>query len=67
MAPKKQKFDPEVSKLMRSTGVRPELIYAYEVTGFLLTEEGYRSLSKKDRAEYDAAIDAYLFVSKMRI
>jgi hypothetical protein len=27
---------------MRSAGIRPELIYAYQRTGFLLDEAGYR-------------------------
>ena len=38
---------------------RPQLIYAYERTGFLLLEEGYKNLSPKDKAEYDAAVAEY--------
>jgi len=45
--------------LMRSAGISPELIYAYERTGFLLNEAGYKNLSADDRAEYDAAINEY--------
>jgi hypothetical protein len=44
---------------MRSAGIRPEIIYAYERTGFLLDEAGYKNLSPGDKAEYDAAIDEY--------
>lgn len=44
---------------MRSAGIRPEIIYAYEKTGFLLNEAGYKNLAPKDKAEYDAAIDEY--------
>lgn len=44
---------------MRKAGIRPALIYAYERTGLLLLEEGYKSLSPEDKAEYDAAIDEW--------
>ena len=44
---------------MRGAGIRPELVYAYERTGFLLDEAGYKHLSREDKAEYDAAIDEY--------
>ena len=44
---------------MRAAGIRPELIYAYERTGFLLSKEGYDSLSPVDKAEYDATIAEY--------
>ena len=51
---------------MRAAGIRPELIYAYERTGLLLSEEGYKSLSAADKAEYDAAIDEYFANAKRR-
>jgi hypothetical protein len=50
----------DVVAVIRQAGVRPELIYAYEQTGFLLTEAGYKNLSPEDRAEYDAAIAEYM-------
>ncbi len=49
---------------MRAAGVRPELIYAYDRTGFLLLASGYKGLSAKDKAEYDAAINEYLANNK---
>jgi hypothetical protein len=49
----------DVVALMRSAGVRPELIHAYQQTGFLLDEAGYNRLSKADKMEYDAAVDDY--------
>ena len=55
--PKKMKRD--VVAAMRAAGIRPELVYAYEQTGLLLLEDGYKNLSPVDRAEYDAAIDEY--------
>lgn len=57
---KSKKVQRDIIQLMRSTGVRPELIYAYEQTGILADEEGYKKLSAADRADYDRAIDAYL-------
>jgi hypothetical protein len=45
---------------MRAAGIRPEIVYAYERTGFLLDEAGYKNLSPEDKTEYDAAIDEYL-------
>lgn len=57
--PKNKNVQKELVKIMRRTGIPPELIYAYEQTGILVMEEGYKGLSAEDRAEYDAAIDAY--------
>ncbi|WP_428667622.1 hypothetical protein [Reyranella sp.] len=54
-----KKIKRDMVALMRSVGISPELIYAYERTGFLLDEAGYKNLSADDRAEYDAAIDEY--------
>lgn len=54
-----KKIKRDVVALMRSAGIPAELIYAYERTGLILTEEGYKSLSPDDRAEYDAAVDEY--------
>ena len=45
---------------MRAAGIRPEIVYAYERTGFLLDEAGYKNLPLSDKLEYDAAIDAFL-------
>jgi hypothetical protein len=49
----------EMVVMMRTAGIPPHLIYAYERTGLLLMEDGYKNLSTKDKAEYDAAIDEY--------
>ena len=61
-----QDVKQEVLAAMREAGIRPEVIYAYEKTGFLLTEEGYKSLSPQDRAEYDAAFDEYEVVKDQK-
>lgn len=57
--PKNKNIQKELVNIMRRTGIPPEFIYAYEQTGILVIEEGYKNLSAEDRAEYDAAIDAY--------
>lgn len=44
---------------MRAAGIRPEVVYAYERTGLLLDEAGYKNLSANDKREYDAAFDEY--------
>jgi hypothetical protein len=67
-------FDPEASeplllnqkqledaslKAMLMAGTPPQFVYAYQKTGFIVNEAGYKSMSPEDRAEYDAAIDEY--------
>ncbi len=59
MTSRPKKIQKDMIAAMRVAGIRPELIYAYERTGFLLSEEGYKSLSDEDKAGYDAAIDEY--------
>ena len=59
MKNKSKRIKQDVLAAMRAAGIPPQLIYAYERTGFLLSKEGYKSLSPEDKAEYDAAIDEY--------
>ena len=44
---------------MLAAGTPPQFVYAYQKTGFLVNETGYKNMSSEDRAEYDAAIDQY--------
>jgi len=46
-------------KAMLAAGTPPQFVYAYQKTGFLVNETGYKNMSPEDRAEYDAAIDQY--------
>ena len=46
-------------KAMLSAGTPPQFVYAYQKTGLLVNETGYKNMSPEDRAEYDAAIDEY--------
>jgi hypothetical protein len=54
-----KKIKRDVIAAMRAADMPPQLIYAYERTGFLLSKEGYEGLSSEDKAEYDAAIAEY--------
>lgn len=45
--------------VLREANIRPEIIYAYEKTGRLVTEENAQLLSADDFAERDAAVDEY--------
>ena len=59
MTSRSKKVMRDMVAAMRSAGIRPEIVYAYERTGFLLDEAGYKNMSPEDKAEYDAAIDEY--------
>jgi hypothetical protein len=60
MTNRSKKVMRDVVAAMRRAGIRPEIIYAYERTGFILNEVSYKALSPEDKAEYDGAIDEYL-------
>ncbi len=66
MKSRSKKIKRDVIAAMRAASIPPQLIYAYEQTGFLLLEEGYKSLSPEDKAEYDAAIAEYFAKKKMK-
>ena len=50
--------------VLREANVRPEIIYAYQKTGRLVTEENSQLLSAEELAEWDAAVDEYRRNSK---
>ncbi len=56
----------ETLRAMRESGFPPEFIYAYEKTGFLVSEDGYKAMRPEDRREYDAAIDEYFRLEKRK-
>ena len=66
MKNKSKRIKQEMLAAMRAASIPPQLIYAYERTGFLLAEEGYKSLSPEDKAEYDAAIADYYAKNKAK-
>jgi hypothetical protein len=61
-----KKIKRDVIAAMRAADMPPQLIYAYDRTGFLLSQEGYKSLSPEDKAEYDAAIAEYYAKNKAK-
>jgi hypothetical protein len=61
---KSKRIKQEILAAMRAASIPPQLIYAYERTGFLLLEEGYKNLAREDKAEYDAAIAEYFAKNK---
>ena len=44
---------------MKKAAIRPELIYAYEKTGRIVTEANQRYLTQAQRAEWQAALEEY--------
>ncbi len=48
-----------VAQMMRKAGLRPELIYAFEKTGRLVTESNLDVLSEEELKEWEGAIDEY--------
>ena len=46
-------------KTMLAAGTPAHFVYAYQKTGFVVNETGYKNMSPEDRAEYDAAIEEY--------
>ena len=44
---------------MKKVGIRPELVYAYEKTGRIVTEENQRFLTDAELAEWQAALEEY--------
>ena len=58
----KSLLEDETLKAMLAAGTPPHFVYAYQKTGFIVDEAGYKSMSPEDRAEYDAAIDEYFAI-----
>ena len=48
-----------IAQTMRRAGLRPELIYAFEKTGRLVTESNLDALSEGEIKEWEEAIDEY--------
>jgi len=48
---------------MVKAGIRPELIYAYRKTGYIITEDNIDKIPKSGLAEWEAAIEEYFAIS----
>jgi hypothetical protein len=46
-------------EIMRATGIRPVLIYAYEKTGLMVTAQNKHLIADIDLEEWDAAVEEY--------
>jgi hypothetical protein len=53
------KADAELFSALREAGLGPELIYAWQRTGRLVTQENRHLLSAAELAEWQAAIEEY--------
>ena len=58
-APPLEHVEHYMVEAMKKAGLHPALIYAFEKTGLLVTEENQHLLPEKDLAEWEAAIDEY--------
>jgi hypothetical protein len=56
---KLQEFHKSMLELMSVSGMRPEIIYAFEKTGRIVTRENMKFLTDADLAEWDSAIAEY--------
>jgi integrase len=60
MSPATQReINEKMVEAMRAAGIPPDLIYAAERTGLLVSEDNRHLLSKEDLAEWQAAIEEY--------
>ena len=57
--PHLEHMEHEMVEAMKAAGVNPALIYAFEQTGRLVTEENQQLLTDAELAEWDAAIEEY--------
>jgi hypothetical protein len=53
------KFREETANAMRAAGIAPALIYAYEETGLIVTQENRRLIPDVELREFDAKVREY--------
>ena len=54
-------MEAETISIMKHAGVHPALLYAYEKTGRIVTEQNKRFLSTQELKEWDDAVDEYYY------
>jgi hypothetical protein len=57
------KFSPDgldIIEIMKKANIPPELIYAFQRTGLIITEKNKRLISNVELKEFDEAVDEYL-------
>ena len=52
-------FEAAVVDAMVASGVSPSIVYAYQQTGMVVTEDNWSLLSAEELAEWDAALARY--------
>ncbi len=57
--PHPEHLEHEMVQAMKAAGLDPAIIYAYEQTGLLVTEQNQHLIPDKDLDEWDAAIAEY--------
>jgi hypothetical protein len=57
--PHPEHLEAMIVEAMRAAGLDPALIYAFEKTGLLVTEQNQHLIPENDLAELDAAIEEY--------
>ncbi|MDX8481785.1 hypothetical protein RFN28_25465 [Mesorhizobium sp. VK24D] len=57
-------IESTIKRTMLAACIPQHLVYAYKKTGIIVNEDGYRNMSREDRAEYDRAIDEYFEMEK---
>jgi len=55
-----EKLRSQMLEAMKAAGTSPVLIHVYERMGLIVNERGYKSMSPKERAAYDAVVEEYL-------
>jgi hypothetical protein len=57
--PHPEHLEARMAEDMKRAGLDPALVYAFEKTGLLVTEQNQHLIPDKDLAEWDAAIQEY--------
>ena len=57
--PHPEHLEAELVEALKRANVRPEMIYATERTGRIVTEESYDNLTDAEQQEWEDAIDEY--------
>jgi hypothetical protein len=52
-------LNAQMLEAMRSGGIRPELIYAWQKTGLIATDDNWDLLSKEDQRAWNVAMKEY--------
>lgn len=57
-------FTKETVDAMVKSGMRPEIVYAFRKTGYIISEDNIDKIPKSGLAEWEAAIEEYFALSE---